>query len=103
MGNPDVHGLTAVNSASQGPAAVWDSTVVDKALLTVKALSAKGFDIDSDSVPGGKVRKCASALRDNTNHFVSYNNSGAGFWHAAMLNMDITGTDGCHCNLDDGV
>ena len=103
MGNSDVFGLSAVDATPQRPAAVGICTVVDVAVLTEIAGSAKGFDVYGYAITGFYLVDLGSDLFYDAYHFVPYRDAGMGLWHAAVLDMQIAGADTAEGYADDGI
>lgn len=66
----DVLRLTAVNPAAECPAAVGIGAVVDKAVLTEKAVSAERLHVDGYTVAGFDGFDCRTDLLDYADHLM---------------------------------
>ena len=94
----DVLRLTAVNPAAECPAAVGISAVVDKAVLTEKAVSAERLHVDGYTVAGLDGFDCRTDLLDYADHLMADRNTGDGTRHRAVLDVQIARADARHGN-----
>ena len=79
--------LTAINTATESPTAVFVGTVIDEALLAEEALAAEGFHVNRNSVAGLYVRNRRADLFHDADHLVTDRDSFHRPRHAAVLDM----------------
>ena len=103
VGDPDVFGLTAVDTTAERPAAVGIGAVVDKAVFAEKAVSAEGFDIHRNAVAGLDGLHAWADLLDYADHLVADRDTGHGARHRTVLDVQIAGADTGHGNADNGI
>ena len=94
----DVLRLTTVNPAAECPAAVGIGAVVDKAVLTEKAVSAERLHVDGYTVAGFDGFDCRTDLLDYADHLMADRNTGYGTRHRAVLDVQIARADARHGN-----
>ena len=101
--HPDIFCLPAIDAAAQRPAAVLVGAVVHKALFAEEALPAEGLHIHSHPVAGLHIGHCAAHFFHDAHHLMAYRDAGHGPGHAAVLDMQIAGTDAGKCHLYNGI
>ena len=93
IGHPDELCLSAVNTATQSPAAVGIGAVVHKAMPAEETLATEGFHIYRHPVAGLHGGHGGADFLHHTHHLMAYSDTGHRPGHRAMLDVQIAGAD----------
>ncbi len=91
--NPHIFRLSAIDSASQSPSAMWRSTIVHVSMLAIEAFSTEGLYIHGYSVSRFHMGNPLPHFLYNAYHFVANSNPRYSARHRTMLDVKIAGTD----------
>ena len=85
IGHTDESRLSAVNAATQGPAAVGVGAVVHIAVLSEEVLAAEGLHIHRHPVTGPHGSYSGTNFLHHTHHLMAHGDAGNRPRHRAML------------------
>ena len=103
IGHTDKLRLSAVDSAAQGPPSIGVGAVIHPTILAEIALAAKGLHIHRHPVPEAQLLHLGAHGLHHAHHLMAHGDAGHRPGHGAMLDVQVTGTDGAQSHPHNGI